>query len=473
MVKKENKSKKGKEKSEYENLFRKDKSAWELLSEKEIKTAFLMSEEYKNFRDNFKTERDCVEYFEKIAKKNGFVEINKITPTSKKIYATNHKKNILLINLGNSKLEAGLRIIGTHIDVLRLDLKLNPIYESEPFAMINLHYYGGIKKFHWLNLPMSLHGVIFDKNGKEIKVSIGDKENEPVFVISDLLPHLEDRGEEMKKMNQIIAGEAMDAIGGSIPVKDKNTKEKVKAQFLKAINEKYGITESDFVSADLGLYPALKQRDVGIDKGLIGGPAHDDRICSYMAVEALINSKNSMPVAALLVDKEEIGSVGNTGMSSYFFENALDKIVEKRKEKISGKLILEKSIAISGDVTSGFDPKYADKMDPYNMNKIGYGISVEKGTGHGGKYSGSEAHAEFISWFRNIFAKNNVPWQYGEIGKVDQGGGGTIAYLLAKYNMNIVDAGPPVLAMHAPFEIISKADLYSTYKAYKVFYESK
>ncbi len=461
------------EKSKYDNLFRKDKSAWELLDKKEIAKAFEMSEEYKSFRDTAKTERDAVSYIEKIAKKNGFVELKNVNSSTKKIYATNHKKNILLIDLGKGKLEDGLRIIGTHIDVLRLDLKLNPIYEAEPFAMINLHYYGGIKKFHWLNLPMSLHGVIFDKNGKEINVSIGDKENEPIFVISDLLPHLEDRGEEMKKMNQIIAGEAMDAIGASIPVDDKNTKEKVKASFLKAINEKYGITETDFVSADLGLYPALKQRDVGIDGGLIGGPAHDDRICSYMAVKAIIDSKNDLPTAALLVDKEEIGSVGNTGMSSYFFENVIDKLVAIRKEKLSARLILEKSIAISGDVTSGYDPKYADKMDPYNMNKLGYGISVEKGTGSGGKYSGSEAHAEFISWLRQLFSKNNVPWQYGELGKVDQGGGGTIAYLLAKYNMNIIDAGPPVLAMHAPFELISKADLYSTYKAYKVFFESK
>lgn len=470
MKNKENKTKK---ESKYKELFRKDKSAWELLTKEEIKTAFLMSEEYKKFRNEVKTERDSVEYFEKLAKKEGYVELSKANKTTQKIYATNHKKNILLINLGKSKLEEGLRIIGTHIDVLRLDLKLNPIYETEPFAMINLHYYGGIKKFHWLNLPMSLHGIIFDKNGKGIKISIGDKDDEPVFVISDLLPHLEDRGEEMKKMNQIIAGEAMDAIGASIPVEDKNTKEKVKAQFLKAINEKYGITETDFVSADLGLYPSLKQRDVGIDKGLIGGPAHDDRICSYLAIEAIIKSKNNKPIAALLVDKEEIGSVGNTGMSSLFFENVIDKLISKRGEKISAKLVLEKSIAISGDVTSGFDPKYADKMDPYNMNKLGYGICLEKGTGHGGKYSGSEAHAEFISWFRQLFTKNNVPWQYGEIGKVDQGGGGTIAYLLAKYNMNIVDAGPAVLAMHAPFEIISKADLYSTYKAYKVFYESK
>lgn len=470
MKNKENKTKK---ESKYKELFRKDKSAWELLTKEEIKTAFLMSEDYKKFRNEVKTERDSVEYFEKLAKKEGYVELSKANKTTQKIYATNHKKNILLINLGKSKLEEGLRIIGTHIDVLRLDLKLNPIYETEPFAMINLHYYGGIKKFHWLNLPMSLHGIIFDKNGKGIKISIGDKDDEPVFVISDLLPHLEDRGEEMKKMNQIIAGEAMDAIGASIPVEDKNTKEKVKAQFLKAINEKYGITETDFVSADLGLYPSLKQRDVGIDKGLIGGPAHDDRICSYLAIEAIIKSKNNKPIAALLVDKEEIGSVGNTGMSSLFFENVIDKLISKRGEKISAKLVLEKSIAISGDVTSGFDPKYADKMDPYNMNKLGYGICLEKGTGHGGKYSGSEAHAEFISWFRQLFTKNNVPWQYGEIGKVDQGGGGTIAYLLAKYNMNIVDAGPAVLAMHAPFEIISKADLYSTYKAYKVFYESK
>lgn len=466
MAKKETKGK-------YENLFRKDKSAWEILNKNEIKQAFDLSEEYKDFLAKYRSERDIIEYVEKLVSKKGYKEISKASKNDKKIYAINHKKNIVLINIGKGKIEDGFRIVGTHVDALRLDLKLNPVYESEKFAMINLHYYGGMKKYQWLNLPMSLHGVIFDKNGKEIKVSIGNKDNEPVFVISDLLPHLEGEDWSQKKAREIIPGEAMDAIGASIPVEDEKTKEKVKATFLKAINDKYKITESDFVSADLSLYPALKPRDVGIDSGLIGGPAHDDRVCSFIAVKAILDSKNTLPTIAFLVDKEEIGSVGNTGMSSYFLENTIEKIINKTNAKISARLILEKSIAISGDVTSGLDPKYADKMDPHNQNKIGYGISVEKGTGHGGKYSGSEAHAEFMSWFRSLYDKNNVPWQYGEIGKVDQGGGGTIAYLLAKYNMNIVDAGPPVLAMHAPFELVSKADVFSTYKAYKTFYESK
>jgi aspartyl aminopeptidase len=456
-------------KGKYEKLFIEQKSAWERLEKKEIKKAFEMSENYKEFMEKNKTEREVVDYFEKIAIKNGFVEINKAKKDTKKIYATNHNKNILLIDLGKGKLEDGLKIIGSHIDVLRLDLKLNPIYESEPFAMINLHYYGGIKKYHWLNLPMSLNGIIFDKKGKKIKINIGNKEDEPVFVINDLLPHLEDK--EDKQVKDILKGEAMDAIGASIPVEDKNTKEKVKASFLKAINEKYGLIEEDFVSADLSLYPALKPRDVGIDRSMIGSAGHDDRVCSYLAVEAIINSKNNTPTAVLLVDKEEIGSVGNTGMSSYFFENILDKLSKLKTEKISAKEILEKSIALSGDVTAALDPKYSDKMDPHNVNKLGFGIAIEKGTGYGGKYMGSEAHAEFMFFIRKLFDENKIPWQYGEMGKVDQGGGGTIAYLLAKYNMNIIDAGPPVLAMHSPFEVISKIDLYSTYKAYKVFLE--
>jgi aspartyl aminopeptidase len=464
--------KKGKE-SKYKKLFHEQKSAWETLEKKEIKQAFELSEDYKSFMAQNKSERETIEYFEKLAIKNGFVNINKATKNTKKIYAINHNTNILLLDLEKGKLSDGLNIIGSHIDVVKLDLKLNPVYESEPFAMLNLHYYGGIKKYQWLNLPMTLNGIIINKKGEKIKVSIGNKENEPVFIISDLLPHLEGSEYGEKKAKDIIKGEALDAIAASIPVDDKNTKEKIKATFLKAVNEKYGITEEDFVSADLSLYPAMKPRDVGIDKSMIGCSGNDDRVCSYTAIQALIDSKNEKASAVLLVDKEEIGSTGNTGMSSYFFENVLDKIAKLRKENLGGREILEKSIALSGDVTSSLDPKYSDKMDPYNLNKIGYGIAIEKGTGSGGKYGGSEANAELMSKIRILLNKNKVPWQYGEMGKVDEGGGGTIAYLLAKYNMEIVDAGPPVIAMHSPFEIISKVDLFCTYKAYKAFIESK
>jgi aspartyl aminopeptidase len=461
------------EKGKYDKLFLEQKSAWAQMSKSEIKKAFDLSEEYKGFLNANKTERDIVEFVEKLAKKKGFVELKNATPKTRKIYAINHKKNILLFDLGKDGIEKGLRIIGSHVDAVRLDLKLNPIYEAEPFALINLHYYGGIKKYHWLNIPMTLNGVVIDKSGKEIKINIGNKENEPVFVISDLLPHLEGEEGRTKKATDIIKGEQMDAIGASIPVEDKKTKEKVKATFLDALNKKYGLTEADFITADLSLYPALKTRDVGIDSGMIGGPAHDDRVCSFLAVKSIFDSKSEKTKVVLLVDKEEIGSVGNTSMSSMFFENTLKKIVDLQKKKARVSIILEKSCALSGDVTSGLDPKYADKMDPHNVNKPGYGISVEKGTGYGGKYAGSEASAEYIAWIKKLLDKAKVPWQYGEMGKVDQGGGGTIAQFLAKYNMDIVDAGPPVLAMHSPFEIVSKADVYATYNAYKAFLESK
>ncbi len=467
MAKKSVKEKKG----IYDNLFLKQKNAWEQLDEKETKKVFEFGEEYKDFLNNNITERKIVEFVEKEAKKRGFVDIEKATKNSKKVYAKNFKKNIVLFDFGKGKMKDGFRLIGAHIDSLRLDLKIKPLYESEQFVMFNLHYYGGIKKYHWLNIPMTLQGVIINKEGKEIKVSIGANENEPVFTIPDLMPHLE--GREEKKVSDIIKGEDLDAIAGSIPVKDKKTKEKIKANILSLLNKKYGIKEEDFVSADLGLYPATKARDVGLDRGIVGGAAHDDRAGSFTAIKAIFDAKSNLPKMVVLVDKEEIGNVGNTSMNSYFLENTIDKLAKIRGEKTGGREVLEKSLAISADTGSALDPKFADKSDPHTTNKLGYGVAFEKGTGAGGKYYGSEAHAEYVHFMRRLMEKGKVPWQYGTIGKVDQGGGGTIAYILAKYNMNIIDAGTPALGVHSPFELISKVDLYCAYKAFKVFFEIK
>jgi aspartyl aminopeptidase len=453
-------------------LFSEKKSAWELLAE-EKKLANRMSDDYREFVDNNKSEREIVTYAERVAKKNGFVNIKDATASTKKIYAINHAKNFLMMELGNDNLSGGMRILGSHIDSLRLDFKMSPLYESTPFLMINLHYYGGIKKYHWLNVPLSMHGVIFNKKGEKIDVTIGEKDDEPVFVISDLLPHLEGAEGREKLAKDIIRGEDMDAIGATIPIEDKKIKEKIKATFLKAMNDKYKITEDDFASAELALYPAVRSREVGIDAGMIGSPAHDDRICSYLGMQAFIEGKSNKTKLLLWVDKEEIGSVGNTSMDSMFLENTLEKIISLRKEKTTAKEILANSKAISADVTSGFDPKFADKMDTTNMNRPGYGVAVEKYTGAGGKSYGSDANAEYMSWIRQMLEEAKVPWQHGELGKVDQGGGGTIAYILAKYNMDIVDMGTPVLAMHSPFELVSKIDLYATFKAYKAFYERK
>ena len=469
VVEKEEKDERSKLEKE---LFCDKKSAWEVLSE-EKRLANRMSDDYREFIDNHKSEREIVSYAEKVAKKNGFVNIKEATPTTKKIYALNHAKNFLLIELGNDNLSTGMRILGSHIDSLRLDLKMSPIYESNPFLMINLHYYGGIKKYHWLNVPLAMHGVIFNKKGEKIEVTIGEKEDEPVFVISDLLPHLEGWEGREKLAKDIIKGEEMDAIGATIPIEDKKIKEKIKATFLKSMNDKYKITEEDFVSAELSLYPAIRSREVGIDGGMIGAPAHDDRICSYLGLTSFLESKSNKTKLLLWVDKEEIGSVGNTSMESMFLENTLEQIISLRKEKTTAKEILSNSKAISADVTSGFDPKFPDKMDMTNVNKPGYGVAVEKYTGSGGKSYGSDANAEYMSWIRQMLEDAKIPWQHGELGKVDQGGGGTIAYILAKYNMNIVDMGTPVLAMHSPFELVSKIDLYATYKAYKAFYERK
>jgi len=453
-------------------LFSDRKSAWEVLAE-EKKLAFRFNDDYKDFIEANKSEREIVTWAERQAKKEGFVSISDATATTKKIYATNHAKNIVLFDLGNEPLSKGVRIIGSHIDTLRLDFKLSPIYESEPFLMINLHYYGGIKKYHWLNVPLALHGVVFNKKGEKVDITIGEKEDEPVFVISDLLPHLEGYEGREKLAKDIIPGEALDAIGATIPIDDKKIKEKIKATFLKALNDKYKIIEEDFISAELSLYPAVKARDVGLDGGMLGAPAHDDRICAYVAFRGLIESKSTKPRMLLWVDKEEIGSVGNTSMDSYFLENLIERIVKLRKENTSAREVLSNSKAISGDVTSGFDPKFAEKFDASNVNKPGHGVAIEKYTGSGGKYSGSDANAEYISWIRIMLDEAKIPWQHGELGKVDQGGGGTIAYMLAKYNLDIVDMGPPILAMHSPFELVSKIDTYATYKAYKAFYEKK
>lgn len=453
-------------------LFVEKKSAWEAMGE-EKKTAMNFCENYKDFLDKNKTEREITTWAERLAKKSGYVSIEEATAGTRKIYAINHHKNIALIDMGGGKLSDGLRIIGAHIDSLRLDFKLSPFYETDPFMMINLHYYGGIKKYQWLNLPLSMHGVVFNKKGEKVEIEFGEKEDEPVFVISDLLPHLEGSEGREKMAKDIIKGEELDAIGASIPIDDKKVKEKVKATFLKAINDKYKITEEDFASAEVALYPAIKTRDVGIDAGLIGAPAHDDRVCSYTAIQALMDSKSTEGKIVLLVDKEEVGSVGNTSMDSLFLENLIERLAKLRKENISPRLVLAASKAISADVTAAIDPKFADKSDPTNTNRLGFGVAVEKYTGSGGKYYGSDANAEYMSWIRTMLDGAKIPWQHGELGKVDQGGGGTIAYVLAKYNMNIIDMGPPVLAMHSPFEVASKIDIYAAYKAYKAFFEHK
>ena len=473
---KEGVSEKGKEKDEKskleKELFSENKNAWELLVT-EKKAAFKLSEDYKEFLDANKTEREIVEWAEKVAKKNGFVSIDQAGAGAKKIYATNRAKNILLIDLGNSKLSSGMRIIGAHIDSLRLDLKMSPVYEADPFLMINLHYYGGIKKYQWLDVPLAMHGVVFNKKGEKINVIIGEDISEPVFIISDLLPHLEGAEGKEKLAKDIIKGEELDAIGATMPIEDKKVKEKIKATFLKAMNDKYKIIEDDFASAELSLYPAMKARDVGLDSALVGAPAHDDRACSFLAVKSILESNSTQAKMVFLVDKEEIGSTGNTSMESMFLENTIEKVAKLKKESATAKEILSASKAISADVTSAYDSKFADKMDATNMNKIGYGVAIEKSTGSGGKYYGSDANAEYMSWIRGMLNDAKIPWQFGELGKVDQGGGGTIAYILAKYNMEIVDMGAPVLAMHSPFELISKIDFLCTQKAYTAFFERK
>lgn len=464
------KNKKEEESPIEKKYYKKEKVGWEELSNKENEEIEKLSKNYRKFLDSYKIEREIVKGVEELAKKNGYVSIQQANKNTKKIYAINRDKNIVLIQHGKKPMEKGLRIIGTHIDVLKLDFKPNPVFQDGEYCMINLHYYGGIKNFHWMNVPLAIHGVIFDEKGKKTEIVIGENEEDPVFVITDLLPHLGKDVDE-KTAKDIIRGEQLDALAATIPIEDKKAKEKVKAKFFEAINKKYSITEEDFISAELCLVPAIKSREIGIDKSMIGAPAHDDRSCSYLAVEAVMQTKNPEYTSiAFLTDKEEIGSVGNTAMSSYFFENLITELIKKKNENTTAREVLAKSRILSGDVTAATDPKFRDKFDGHNANKIGYGVAIEKYTGSGGKYYGNDANAEYISWIRQMLNENKIIWQTGELGKVDEGGGGTIAHILAKTGAEVVDVGPPVLAMHSPFEIVSKVDLYNTLKTYKAFF---
>lgn len=459
-----------------EALGRNDKSAWEQLAEGEHKKVWQLADQYKAFLRQGKTEREIVTQTIQTVEKNGFQPLEKssLKPGSK-AWLQNKHKNLALLVMGKNGLENGLRVLVSHIDALRLDWKLNPLYEDSGMVLINLHYYGGMRKYQWINVPLSLHGVVFLKDGKKLELNIGNKEDEPVFVVSDLLPHVGGKAFSEKRAVDIVPGEIMDAIAATLPLNEKDAGEKIKLRLLKQLHEQYGIVEDDFLSAELQLVPAVQPRDVGFDASLIGAYGHDDRACSFLVLQALLDLKETPEHSSLVLfmDKEEIGSTGATGSESFFLENLMMELVQKTGAKKTAKQILSESYFLSADVTAAMDPKYKEHFDPSNSNLIGYGVSIEKETGYGGKYDGSHASAEFMSYLRQLFAQHKVIWQTGELGKVDEGGGGTVAKFFAKYNCEIIDLGPPVLAMHSPFEIISKVDLYEGYKAYKVFLESK
>lgn len=430
---------------------------------------------YKNFLNNGKTERECAKQIIELAEKNGYKDLNSVSSVKPgdKVYIQKMNKAVALFELGTEPLEKGLNVLGAHIDSPRLDIKQNPLYEKDFVVYLNTHYYGGIKKYQWVTMPLALHGVICTKDGKTVNVCLGEDESEPVFVISDILPHLAQK--QMKETaSDFIPGENLDLIVGSEkPVKDSKEKEAAKKNILKLLKEKYEIEEEDFGSAELEVVPAGKSRDLGLDRSLILAYGQDDRSCAFTSAQALFDSKaGKKTLCCLCVDKEEIGSVGATGMASHFFENAVAELVARTENGFS-ELTVRRCLAncsmLSSDVNAAYDPMNADLFDKNNASFLGGGIVFNKYTGSRGKSGASDANPEFIAALRKVLDENSVKYQMAELGKVDQGGGGTIAYLAAKYGMNVLDAGVSVLSMHAPWEITSRFDIEQAYEAYKAF----
>ena len=375
--------------------------------------------------------------------------------------------------IGENPIEEGLHIIGSHVDSPRLDLKPNPLYEDTGLAYFKTHYYGGIKKYQWTTIPLSIHGVIVKANGEKVEINIGENEEDPIFTITDLLPHLA-QDQMQKKLSNGVEGENLNLLIGSIPYGDEKISERVKLNILNLLNQKYGITEADFTSAEIELVPAFKARSLGFDGSMVAAYGQDDKVCAYTSLQAMMELKSVRNTAVcILSDKEEVGSMGNTGMESHMFDFFISEILNKLQ--INRPNLLDKVFCftkmLSSDVDAGYDPLYASVSDKYNAGFLGKGISLNKYTGARGKSGASDANAEYVAWVRNILEKNEIKYQIAELGKVDIGGGGTIAYILANKGADVIDCGVPVLSMHAPYEVTSKYDIYSAYKTYKAFWE--
>ena len=453
-----------------------EKCAWEKYDEQGIKEIFDFNEGYKNFMSLCKTERECVKETIRIAEENGYKNLDDVIKNGEalkagdKVYANNMDKAIALFIVGERPMEDGMKILGAHIDSPRLDLKQNPLYEDTDLALLETHYYGGIKKYQWVTLPLAIHGVVCKKYGTKVDIVIGEDDNDPVIGISDLLVHLAQTQQE-KKANKVIEGEDLNVLVGSIPLKGEE-KDAVKANILKILNDKYGIEEEDFLSAELEIVPAGKARDYGIDRSMVMAYGHDDRVCSYSSLMAMLKvDKIDKTCVCLLVDKEEIGSVGATGMQSKFFENTVAEVMDRVGDYSDIKLrrALKNSKMLSSDVSAAFDPNYPSVMEKKNSAYFGKGLVFNKYTGSRGKGGCNDANPEFIAELRAIMDKHDVAFQTAELGKVDQGGGGTIAYILANYNMEVIDCGVALHNMHAPWEVASKVDIYEAMKGYYAF----
>ena len=451
------------------------KLSWDRLEEGEKEEAFRFAEGYKVFLDRAKTERAAVREIREAAEEKGFQTASRGTH-GKKLFFVNKEKSIALAILGQAPLAEGVRIIISHIDSPRIDLKQNPLYEEADMALLRTHYYGGIKKYQWVTIPLSLHGLVVKSDGSTINIQIGEESGDPVFVINDLLPHLSGKAQDQKKITEAIEGEKLTVLAGSVPFPDPEAKERVKLRVMELLHQKYGLVEEDFTSAELELVPAMKARDVGFDRSLIGSYGQDDRACAYTAFQAIFCLQDPhRTIVNLFVDKEEIGSDGNTGAKSLFLEGIIRTLIQQAGLPVTEALlkeILANSKALSADVQAALDPNYPEVHEKQNAGKLGYGVCLEKSTGHRGKAGASDARAEYVGEIRRIFNAHNVAWQMTEIGKVDEGGGGTVAKYLAIYGMDIIDCGPAILSMHSPFEVTSKADIFETYKAYRAFLSS-
>ncbi|NLW89364.1 MAG: aminopeptidase [Clostridiaceae bacterium] len=465
-----------KAKTDYRYLLAEYPNIWDNCSAQDERKIMSYAEEYKKFLNTVKTEREFVKEAIHRAEAKGFSNIENHTDLKPgdKVYYSVKEKGLLLAVIGKRPMTEGFNMLGAHIDSPRLDLKPNPIFEEEEMVFLKTHYYGGIKKYQWTTIPLAIHGIMIRKDGTEISVNIGEEDHDPVFYITDLLPHL--GAEQMsRKGSDIVKGEDLNVLIGGRPVIEKDTKNAYKVAILLLLNEKYGIIEKDFVSAELEIVPAMKARDVGFDRAFIASYGHDDRVCAYPALTAILDQKKpGKTIICMLSDKEEIGSYGNTGANSRIYENFWIELYIKSTgsfDELSYRKALSSAKMLSADVSNGYDPKYASVSDPKNSAYMSHGIKLEKYVGSRGKSGTNDANSEFIAEVIRVFNERNIRWQTGELGKVDEGGGGTISAEMSSYGLDVLDCGVPVLSMHAPYEVISKADLYMTFLAYKAFIE--
>ena len=460
-----------------DRLTTKQETAWQGVTRAQEKKIYDFAEDYKAFLSESKTERESVEFIVAAAKKKGFKNLSdyKKLKAGDKVIFTNMGKTAALAVIGTDPIERGMKVVGSHIDSPRIDLKQKPLYEDadSETALFKTHYYGGIKKYQWVNIPLALHGVIIKGDGKTINVTIGEDQDDPVFIIGDLLPHLAYKAQADRKMSDVIKGEELRIIIGNRPSTDKDAKNKLKLNILEILNKKYGIIEEDLISAELIVVPATKARDVGLDRSMVGGYGQDDRVCAYGSLRAIMDIEKPRKTAlALFFDKEEVGSIGATGAQGGFFELAVGEMLEKAVPNYRYSVLkraMANSRALSADVDAGVHPMFKGVHELDNAAKLGHGMGICKYGGARGKSGSNDANAEFLGELRHLFNEKKVPWQYTELGKVDEGGGGTIARFLSEHNLEVIDCGPPLISMHSPFEIASKVDIYSTYRAFVEF----